>query len=161
MSSAPRSLLAELQQSQPFRSIAEETLVSVLRTAAVLRRAIAQRVEPYGISPAQYNVLRILRGAGEKGLPTLEVRERLIEEAPGITRLIDKLEQAGHVRRDRSGKDRRKVHCCITPSGRALLEAMDTLIEETTALISAGLPEEAQQRRMIEMLALVREGVGG
>ncbi len=160
MSFAPRSLQHELQQSRPFRSVAEEALVSVLRTAAVLRRAIAQRVEPYGISPAQYNVLRILRGAGEKGLPTLEVRERLIEEAPGITRLIDKLEQAGHVRRDRSGADRRKVHCCITPKGLALLDAMDTLIQETTGLISAGLPAEANQRTMIDLLAQVRAGVG-
>jgi DNA-binding MarR family transcriptional regulator len=161
MASAPRSLQQELQQSRPFRSVAEEALVSILRTAAVLRRAIAQRVEPYGISLAQYNVLRILRGAGEEGLATLEVRERLIEEAPGITRLIDKLEQAGHVRRDRSGTDRRKVHCCITASGLGLLEAMDTLIQETTVLVSSGLPAETQQQQLIEMLALVRAGVGG
>ena len=66
-------------------------MVAVLRTGALARRAFAQIVEPHGISPAQYNVLRILRGAGEEGLPTLTVRRRLIEEAPGITRLIDKL----------------------------------------------------------------------
>lgn len=148
-----------MRQSRPFRSTAEEALVAVLRTAAVLRRAIAQRVEPYGISPAQYNVLRILRGAGEGGLPTLEVRARLIEEAPGITRLIDKLEEAGHVRRDRSGTDRRKVQCSITTSGLGLLEAMDTLVEETTGLISAGLSDAAAQRELITMLAHVRTGV--
>jgi DNA-binding MarR family transcriptional regulator len=148
-----------LQQSRPFRSVSEEALVSILRTAAVLRRAIAQRVEPYGISPAQYNVLRILRGAGEKGLATLEVRERLIEEAPGITRLIDKLEEAGYVRRDRKGGDRRKVHCCITPSGLALLDAMDTLVQETTMLVSDGLPAADEQRALIELLAKVRSGV--
>jgi DNA-binding MarR family transcriptional regulator len=161
MAHAPRSLQDELQQTRPFQSIAEEALVATMRTAALLRRAVAQRVEPYGISPAQYNVLRILRGAGEGGLPTLAVRDRLIEEAPGITRLIDKLEDAGYVRRDRTGSDRRMVQCCITPSGLALLEAMDTLVRETTRLISEGLPDEGEQRRLIELLGCVRAGVGG
>ena len=135
--------------------------MATMRTAALLRRAIAQRVEPYGISPAQYNVLRILRGAVPAGLPTLAVRDRLIEEAPGITRLIDKLEEAGYVRRDRSGADRRMVHCCITASGLALLEAMDTLVRETTRLITDGLPDERAQQELIDLLARVRAGVAG
>jgi len=160
MTHAPRSLQEELQQTRPFGSPAEEALVAMMRTAALLRRAIAQRVEPYGISPAQYNVLRILRGAGPTGLATLAVRDRLIEEAPGITRLIDKLEEAGYVRRDRTGTDRRMVHCCITPSGLALLDAMDTLVRETTRLISAGLPDEREQQALIDLLARVRAGVG-
>jgi len=156
---APRSLQEELQQSRPFSSPAEEALVALMRTAALVRRAIAQRVEPYGISPAQYNVLRILRGAGPDGLPTLAVRDRLIEEAPGITRLIDKLEEGGHVRRDRTGRDRRMVQCCITERGLALLVAMDTLVRETTELVSAGIPDEADQRLMIDLLAKVRAGM--
>ncbi|MEX2181921.1 MAG: MarR family transcriptional regulator [Gemmatimonadaceae bacterium] len=159
MSRAPRSLQEELQQTRPFSSPAEEALVALMRTAALVRRAIAQRVEPYGISPAQYNVLRILRGAGEAGLPTLAVRERLIEEAPGITRLIDKLEESGHVRRDRTGQDRRKVHCHVTDRGLALLAAMDTLVRETASLVSAGIPDEGDQRRMIELLAKLRAGM--
>ena len=161
MPHAPRSLREELQQTRPFNSPAEEALVATMRTAALLRRAIAQRVEPYGISPAQYNVLRILRGAVPAGLPTLAVRDRLIEEAPGITRLIDKLEEAGFVRRDRSGADRRMVHCCITASGLALLEAMDTLVRETTRLITDGLPDERAQQELIDLLARVRAGVDG
>jgi DNA-binding MarR family transcriptional regulator len=154
-----RSLQEELQQTRPFASQAEETLVALLRTSALLRRAIAQRVEPYGISPAQYNVLRILRGAGDKGLPTLAVRDRLIEEAPGITRLIDKLEDAGYVRRDRKGGDRRKVHCIITASGLSLLDAMDKLVQETTALVSNGLPNAADQKTLIDLLGRVRGGL--
>ena len=86
-----RSLQDELKQSKPFDSPGEEAVVALMRTAALVRRAIAKRVEPYGISAAQYNVLRILRGAGPAGLPTLALRDRLIEEAPGITRLMDKL----------------------------------------------------------------------
>lgn len=159
MSTPPRSLQDELQQTRPFASPAEEALVALMRTSALVRRAIAQRVEPYGISPAQYNVLRILRGAGEKGLPTLAVRDRLIEEAPGITRLIDKLEDAGFVRRDRKGGDRRKVHCCITPSGLALLDAMDKLVHETTLLVSNGLPNVADQNALVGLLARLRAGL--
>ena len=94
-------------------------------------------------------------------MPTLAVRARLIEEAPGITRLIDKLEEAGYVRRDRTGADRRMVHCCVTASGLGLLEAMDTLVRETTRLVSAGLPDEREQRLLIELLGRVRTGVAG
>ena len=159
MPRAPRTLQDELQQTRPFTSPAEETLVALLRTSALARRAIAQRVERYGISAAQYNVLRILRGAGDAGLPTLAVRDRLVEEAPGITRLIDKLEDHGYVRRDRTGRDRRMVHCCITQRGLDLLQAMDSLVRETTGLVSAGLPDTADQRVLIDLLARIRAGM--
>ena len=156
---ATRSLQQELKQSKPFDTPADEALVALMRTATLVRRAIAQRVEPYGISPAQYNVLRILRGAGPDGLPTLGVRDRLVEEAPGITRVIDKLEESGHVARKRAKDDRRVVHCVITNQGLRLLEAMDTLVKETAGLISAGLADDAEQRSLIDLLAKVRAGL--
>lgn len=155
----PRSLQEELRQSKPFESPADEAVVALMRTAALVRRAIAQRVEPYGISPAQYNVLRILRGAGPDGLPTLAVRDRLIEEAPGITRLVDKLQDAGYLRRERGGGDRRVVHCVITERGLRLLDAMDTLIKETARLVSDGLPSADDQRQLIDLLTRVRGGL--
>jgi DNA-binding MarR family transcriptional regulator len=154
-----RTLQQELKQSKPFDTPADEALVALMRTASLVRRAIGQRVEAYGISPAQYNVLRILRGAGPDGLPTLVVRERLIEEAPGITRVMDKLEEAGHVSRKRAKDDRRVVHCVITDQGLRLLTAMDVLVRETAALISAGLPNEAEQQELILLLAKVRAGL--
>lgn len=154
-----RSLQQELKQSKPFDTPADEALVALMRTAALVRRAIARRVEPYGISIAQYNVLRILRGAGETGLPTLAVRDRLIEEAPGITRVMDKLEEAGHVARRRAPGDRRVVHCVITEQGLRLLTAMDTLVKETARLISAGLPAERDQQALIALLSDVRAGL--
>ena len=155
----PQTLQEELRQSKPFDSPADEAVVALMRTAALVRRAIAQRVEPYGISPAQYNVLRILRGAGDEGLPTLAVRDRLIEEAPGITRLVDKLEEAGYLRRERGGTDRRVVHCVITERGLRLLDAMDTLIKETARLVSDGLPSVDEQRQLIDLLTRVRSGL--
>jgi DNA-binding MarR family transcriptional regulator len=153
------SVAEELKQTRPFTTSEEEAVVALMRTAALVRRAIAQQVERYGISPAQYNVLRILRGAGEDGLATLAVRDRLIEEAPGITRLIDKLEVAGLVRRDRTGRDRRTVKCHITPAGLELLATMDVLLRETHDLINAGLPSQMEQLQLIDLLARVRSGI--
>jgi len=119
------TLRDDIRQSRPFRNLAEEATLSVVRTFTLIRRAVAAVVEPAGITPAQYNVLRILRGAGPAGLPTLTVRDRMVDEAPGITRLIDKLELAGFVRRERAVPDRRQVFCTITPKGLALLKRLD------------------------------------
>lgn len=153
----PRSSLQdELKQNRPFATRTEELGVGLLRTASLFRRAIAQRAEPYGVSLAQYNVLRILRGAGDEGLPTLAVRDRLVEEAPGITRLIDKLEQAGHVRRDRTGKDRRTVRCRITSKGLTLLTEMDAPMKELNDVMRRALADQTEQDAMIDMLARVR-----
>jgi DNA-binding MarR family transcriptional regulator len=77
----------------------------------VVNRSLARVVEPSGLSLAQYNALRIIRGAGAGGIPTLSIRERMIEEGTTITRLLDKLEEAGLIRRERSYPDRRQVLC--------------------------------------------------
>jgi DNA-binding MarR family transcriptional regulator len=159
MTQRPPSLAEEIKQNRPFATSTEEALVSVLRAAAVIRRVLGQRIDPFGISPAQYNVLRILRGAGPDGLPTLAVRDRLVEEAPGITRLIDKLESAKLVRRDRTGKDRRTVRCHITPAGLELLERADEDVRSIHALVANGLPDEADRLKLVELLARLRAAV--
>jgi DNA-binding MarR family transcriptional regulator len=155
----PIALQDELRQTRPFPSSSEEAVVALLRTASLVRRAIAKLVEPYDISVAQYNVLRILRGAGEDGLPTLTVRARLIEEAPGITRLIDKLETAGLVRRDRTGKDRRTVRCRITAAGLDLLDRLDENLAGWQGPVGEGLPEERDRAQLLALLQRVREGL--
>ena len=159
MAKSPRSLSDEIKQVRPWSGPAEEALVSVLRTAALIKRAVNQKLEPFGISQPQYNVLRILRGAGPDGLPTLAVRDRLVEEAPGITRLIDKLERAKFVRRDRTAKDRRTVRVQITASGLQLLERADTVVREVLRLLESGLPGEADQRHLVELLARARSAL--
>ena len=126
-----------------------------MRTAAVVQRVMAQVVEPSGITLQQYNVLRILRGAGGAGLPTLAIRDRMIEEAAGITRLLDKLAAAGFVLRERSTPDRRQVLCQITPSGLALLSALDAPIDASTDAAFATL-DEAESATLIELLGAVR-----
>src|SRR4051795_4092492 len=114
----------EIVQKRPFHSIRAEVAVSILRTAALIERYYAQVVARSGITVQQYNVLRILRGAGDEGLPTLVIRDRMIHEAPGITRLLDKLETAGLARRERSSPDRRQVLCYVTEKGLAVLDEL-------------------------------------
>jgi len=118
-------LQRELKQEKPFSSTAHEAVLALMRTADVVRRQIAAVVEPSGVTIQQYNVLRILRGGGSDGVPTLEVGARMVEQTPGITRLLDRLEAKQLVRRQRCPKDRRQHLCWITPEGEALLAALD------------------------------------
>jgi len=125
MSPSGSRILRELKQNKPFRSDMQEAAVALMRTADVVRRAGAAVIEPLGITVQQYNVLRILRGAGKEGLPTLEVAERMIEQTPGITRLVDRLEAKQLARRERCLHDRRQIFCHITPGGLELLARLD------------------------------------
>ena len=118
-------ILEEIRQSKPLGSVAQEALLGVFRTSDLLRREINRVIEPHGISVQQYNVLGILRGAGAKGLPTLEVAARLVEQTPGITRLLDRLEKKKLIRRQRCAEDRRQVLCWITARGLELLAGLE------------------------------------
>lgn len=151
------TIQAEIQQTRPFRSPAHETVVSLLRTAAMVERQLAKVIEPAGVTLSQYNVLRILRGAGDQGLATLAVRDRMIETAPGVTRLLDRLESAGFVRRERSGPDRRRVLCWITPAGHALLRQLDPVVDQTNEA-AAGMLTAKEHRRLIRALDAIRAG---
>jgi DNA-binding MarR family transcriptional regulator len=154
-----RSIQQEIQQSRPFRSRAQEAAIALMRTASVVSRRYARLVEPHGLSLAQYNVLRILRGAGPAGLPTLSIRDRMIDEGSTVTRLLDKLEQAGFVTRDRSRPDRRQVLCHITVAGEALLARLDPAMDTTDVEVMDVLDED-RLAQLVELLASVRTGTG-
>jgi len=149
------SVQTEIRQTKPFRSTAQEATVALLRTASVVSRALGRVLEPAGLSLAQYNALRIIRGAGTGGIPTLSVRERMIEEGTTITRLLDKLEDAGLIRRERSFPDRRQVMCFATDAGRKLLDTLDPRVDSADEQAVAALGE-AQLERFIEILDAVR-----
>lgn len=153
-------LQGELLQQRPFASLAHELTIGVLRTASVVRRELDRGLEGSGLSGAQYNVLRILRGAGPEGLPTLAVRDRLIEEAPGITRILAKLVRAGLVLRERSTPDRRQIICCITPSGLALLAKLDPHVHAAIERVGGRLTREEQRNCLALLDALRRDDVG-
>src|SRR5579859_5674407 len=129
----------------------QEAVVGILRAAAYVRRFGARVFDEHGITAQQYNVLRILRGAGEQGLPTLDIAERMIERAPGITRLLDRLEAKGLVRRVRCPEDRRQVLCWPTPDALDLLASLDDLTDRTDRAIVANL----RNQDLIELIRLL------
>ncbi len=145
----------ELRQNKPFQTAAHEAAVGLMRTADVVRRLGAAAVEPRGITVQQYNVLRILRGAGEEGLPTLEVAARMIEQTPGITRLLDRLEAKELVRRQRCPKDRRQHLCWITPAGNTLLDELEAPMTAAVETAFKGL-EETDRIAFIRLLDAIR-----
>ena len=135
-------LQQELKQRKPFQSVAQEALLGLMRTTDLVRRQATAFVEPHGITLQQYNVLRILRGGGTDGVPTLEVAERMVEQTPGITRLLDRLEAKGFVKRQRCPKDRRQHLCWITPKSTALLEKLDGPMVQFGEHLMKGLKQE-------------------
>jgi DNA-binding MarR family transcriptional regulator len=145
----------EIRQTRPFASVAEEATITLLRTADRLRTALDRVVEPRGITGQQYNVLRILRGAGDAGLPTLEIAARMIEHSPGITRLLDRLEARALVRRRRCPQDRRQVLCFITPAGRELLAPLDRPVTDASER-HLGMLGRGRLAELIGMLDAVR-----
>jgi DNA-binding MarR family transcriptional regulator len=145
----------ELRQRKPFPSVAAEAAVGLMRTTDLVRRQMAALVEPTGITLQQYNVLRILRGAGEEGIPTLDVADRMVEQTPGITRLLDRLEAKGLVRRQRCPKDRRQHLCWITPAGNELLTQLDAPGLAVAETAFKGL-SEADRVALIRLLDAIR-----
>jgi len=150
-------LQKEIRQGKPFRSRGQEVVVALMRTSDLVRRAVGRVLEPYDITMQQYNVLRILRGAGEKGLPTLEIAGRMVEHAPGVTRLLDRLEGKGLVRRQRCPEDRRQVLCWLTDAGTGLVDRLDEPVDSADAEAVAMLGPEDQER-LLRLLDAVRSG---
>ena len=149
------SVQSEIRQGRPFRSKKQEATIALLRTASVISRTLARVLEPWKLSLAQYNALRIIRGAGTAGIATLAVRERMIEEGTTITRIVDRLEEAGFVERERSTPDRRQVVCRVTAAGAKLLDKIDPLIDAADeAAVSALDARELAQ--FVDLLDTIR-----
>lgn len=134
-------------------------VLGILRAADVLRRRGTALLAPYDLTIQQFNVLRILRGARPEGLCTLTIAERMIEQTPGITRLIDRLEAKQLVVRVRSDEDRRQVWCRITPAGLQLLARLDGPVAALDRAVVAGLPR-ADQVRLARLLETVHREPG-
>lgn len=136
------SVQAAIKQTRPFRSRRQEAVVAMLLTAESVRWPLQDLLASHeALTMQQYNVLRILRGAGSKGLPTLEIGARMIERTPGVTRLIDRMEQKGLVVRERSHDDRRLVICRITEAGAGLLRKLDRPVDALDEAILGGLTD--------------------
>jgi DNA-binding MarR family transcriptional regulator len=134
----------------------QEAVMSILRSADVLRRYFADLFEPHGLTLQQYNVLRILRGARPETLPTMEIAERMLEKTPGITGLIDRLEGKGLVASERMADDRRCIRCSITARGLELLAQLDDTVAAADAEAMTGVSEE-DARHLVATLEAIRD----
>lgn len=119
------NLQRELRQGQPFTSPAMETFLNLLRTAEAARAAEADLLHEHNLTGASYNVLRILRGAGDAGHQCQEIGARMVTRVPDTTRLVDRLEQRGLVERRRCERDRRVVYVRIKKAALELLSQLD------------------------------------
>lgn len=134
-------------------SVEEQAYIALLRTADRLLREFADWLEPYDLSPTQYNALRILRGAGSAGLPCREVGARMMSRDPDVTRLVDRLEKRGLVVRRREKSDRRVVRAAITPAGMDVLKRLDKPVGEFVRKLMGQLKTE----RLLLLTQLLEE----
>jgi len=151
---ATPKLQHELKKKRPFESPEQEAALSVVRTSDQLQIRFARLFREHGLTPSQYNILRILRGEG-KPLPILEIASRTITIVPGITGLIDRLEQAGFVNRLRCEKDRRVIYVALTDHGMKTLAALDEPLDALHSKLLGHL-SQAELKELIKLLEKVR-----
>jgi DNA-binding MarR family transcriptional regulator len=152
----PSRLQAEIKQNKPFASLEHEAILGLLRTAAIVDHATDEALRPYDVTGTQFNVLRILRGAGPNGLCGREIGERMVTRVPDVPRLLERLEKAGHISRQRDPSDRRHVTARITPSGQALLERIGDVSSAVVDRFKQLQPD--QLRSLIDALDFIRAG---
>ncbi len=150
------SLKLEILQEKPFANLEQETFLNLMRTADALTRDIEELFKPSGLSPTQYNVLRILRGSGDEGLACGQIIERMITRDPDLTRLLDRMEKRELISRSRSTTDRRVVLAKITRTGLDVLASLDQPVVAMHRR-QLGHLSEAQLKQLIALLELVRE----
>jgi DNA-binding MarR family transcriptional regulator len=152
------SLRDDIRQRAPFTSLEQEALLNVLRTATRLTDSVDMLLKESGLGSTQYNVLRILRGAGGGGICRNDLRDRMLTRMPDMTRVLDRLEEAGLVSRTRDSDDRRMVLTRITPAGLELLSELEEPVQELHQRLLGHL-SDVQLRTLIELLTQVRERV--
>jgi MarR family transcriptional regulator, 2-MHQ and catechol-resistance regulon repressor len=156
MSQSSSQLQAEIKKRRPFESPAQEAWLNLVRSSSQLQIHFDRLFATFGLTSSQYNILRILRGEGQP-LPILEIASRMIAVVPGITGLIDRLEKAGQVRRDRSVDDRRVIFVTITESALATLAQIDQPLKELHDTVMQPLSRD-EQRQLVRLLEKLRTG---
>jgi DNA-binding MarR family transcriptional regulator len=150
-------LQQEIRQTKAIRLLEEEATLNIARTADVLMLRMVDLLKPYSLSATQYNVLRILRGAGEAGASCKDIGSRMLTRDPDITRLMDRLERRGLVARDRAKEDRRVVTHRLTKAGLELVNQLDRPVEDAHQRAMRHMRPE-RLRELITLLEEVRSG---
>lgn len=152
-------LQEEIRQSKPFAGLEQEALLNIRRTAGYVEHVVQQALKEHGLTEPQYNVLRILRGAGPEGLRCSEIGERMITRDPDITRLLGRLQRRRLVGRQRDTRDRRVAHIRITTAGSAKLQELDPVIEASAVAVLGHFTRE-KLLLLIDLMEEVRERCG-
>ncbi len=150
------NLKTEIAQASPFSSVEQEAILNLMRTSDCLQRTLQQRTRNWGLTATQYNVLRILRGAGPDGLACAAIGERMIAAEPDITRLLVRLKALKLIRQHRDKHDRRVVWTQITGAGLELLLAMDPVIQRLPIELLGHL-SKTDLAEMIRLMELARQ----
>jgi len=150
------SLREEIKQTRPFKSLYEETLLNLVRTSEVLSARTEDALKEHGVTGTQYNVLRILRGAGPAGLACGAIGDRMLTRESDMTRLIDRMLALKLVERSRHEGDRRVVVTTLTEKGKQLLTTLDPVVKGVQRQL-LGHMEEASLKQLIELLEQARE----
>lgn len=151
---ATSKLQHAIKKKRPFELPKQEAVLSILRTGDQLQIRFARFFREYGLTPSQYNILRILRGEG-KPLAILEIASRTITVVPGITGLIDRLEQAGFVSRLRCETDRRVIYVTLTDAANRTLASIDEPLEALHKKL-LGHVSRSELKDLIRLLEKVR-----
>ena len=151
------TIAEEIKQSKPFSSLQQEVYLSIQRTADELHSRVATILKPFGVSTTQYNVLRILRGAGPEGHRCSAIADRMITREPDITRLLDRMAKAGWITQSRDSEDRRVVITRITPEALKLLREIDKPLLELNHTMMASMGEK-KLKTLLSLLDDVRSG---
>jgi DNA-binding MarR family transcriptional regulator len=150
------TLQEEIRQSKPFASLQQEVLLNIARTAAVLGHRMEQLFRPFGLTPTQYNVLRIIAGAGPEGISQCDIASRLVAETPDVPRLLKRTETAGLIRRSPSSTDKRVLRVHVTSAGSRLLQQIASQVDTMTAEFFPHLTAK-ELRALNELLNASRE----
>ncbi len=150
-----RQLQKELKKRDPFASLEEEVVLNISRTADQLSIRAERMFRDYGLTPAQFSILRVLRSEG-KALPILEIGNRTVRVVPGITGLIDRLEEAGLVCRQRCTRDRRVIYVAITENALELLARIDDPLADFCKRMMGGISGQ-EQAELVRILERIRE----
>lgn len=149
------STLSDLIKQDHFESPAQEAMLNVMVTYPWLVGELAATMDEFDLTPAQYNVLRILRGRHPERATCSYIGERLLDRTPDVTRLLNRLQRAGLIDRRRAAHDRRVVEVCITDEGLRRLKQADPLVGEAMHRLTANLTEE-EHRTLSALLEKLR-----
>jgi DNA-binding MarR family transcriptional regulator len=148
-------LQEEIKQTKPFETLQQEVLLNLARTSAVLMHRLEREFRPFGVTFTQYNVLRIVQGAGSSGLSQFSVAERLVAQTPDVPRLLKRMESSGLIKRTEDRKDKRALNVCLTERGTDLLRQTEPFVRTINHTFFSNLTK-AQLKTINSLLTAMR-----